>query len=63
MADLLLQCQRYNGLISYSFLYLQEKPKPVAQRNKKPWKPEDEDEEFTANEDEGEHVVLGPGSE
>ncbi|XP_013916916.1 PREDICTED: myb-like protein X [Thamnophis sirtalis] len=32
----------------------QEKPKPVTQRNKKPWKPDEEDEEFTANEEEGE---------
>ncbi|KAG8140638.1 hypothetical protein E2320_003346 [Naja naja] len=30
----------------------QEKPKPVTQRNKKPWKPDEEDEEFTANEEE-----------
>ncbi|XP_026578966.1 helicase SRCAP-like isoform X2 [Pseudonaja textilis] len=29
----------------------QEKPKPVTQRNKKPWKPDEEDE-FTANEEE-----------
>ncbi|XP_013928369.1 PREDICTED: helicase SRCAP-like, partial [Thamnophis sirtalis] len=32
----------------------QEKPKPVTQRNKKPWKPDEEDEEFTANEEEAE---------
>uniref|UniRef100_A0A8C6XX48 Helicase SRCAP n=1 Tax=Naja naja TaxID=35670 RepID=A0A8C6XX48_NAJNA len=30
----------------------EEKPKPVTQRNKKPWKPDEEDEEFTANEEE-----------
>uniref|UniRef100_A0A670Z8P8 Snf2 related CREBBP activator protein n=1 Tax=Pseudonaja textilis TaxID=8673 RepID=A0A670Z8P8_PSETE len=29
----------------------EEKPKPVTQRNKKPWKPDEEDE-FTANEEE-----------
>ncbi|XP_039186431.1 helicase SRCAP isoform X1 [Crotalus tigris] len=34
----------------------QEKPKPVTQRNKKPWKPDEEDEEFTANEEEAEDV-------
>ncbi|XP_070583937.1 helicase SRCAP isoform X1 [Erythrolamprus reginae] len=33
---------------------LKEKPKPVTQRNKKPWKPDEEDEEFTANEEEAE---------
>ncbi|XP_058035408.1 helicase SRCAP isoform X2 [Ahaetulla prasina] len=32
----------------------QEKSKPVTQRNKKPWKPDEEDEEFTANEEEAE---------
>uniref|UniRef100_A0A670JGS7 Snf2 related CREBBP activator protein n=1 Tax=Podarcis muralis TaxID=64176 RepID=A0A670JGS7_PODMU len=34
--------------------FWQEKPKPVTQRNKKPWKPDEEDEEFTANEEEAE---------
>ncbi|XP_061446917.1 helicase SRCAP isoform X2 [Rhineura floridana] len=33
---------------------LKEKPKSLTQRNKKPWKPDEEDEEFTANEEEAE---------
>ncbi|KAJ7314111.1 hypothetical protein JRQ81_006047 [Phrynocephalus forsythii] len=31
-----------------------DKPKPVTQRNKKPWKPDEDDAEFTANEEEAE---------
>lgn len=36
----------------------QEKPKPVTQRNKKP---DEEDEEFTANEEEGKQAIWGHG--
>lgn len=36
------------------FSAIQVKPPPsVTQRNKQPWHPDEDDEEFTANEDEG----------
>lgn len=37
------------------------KPSPsVTQRNKQPWHPDEDDEEFTANEDEGQACSLCP---
>lgn len=44
----------------FASLAVQVKPPPssVTQRNKQPWHPDEDDEEFTANEDEGQPVLF-----
>lgn len=52
----------YNLRSPFSPFTIQVKPLPssVTQRNKQPWHPDEDDEEFTANENEGQAYSLYP---
>ena len=54
----------YSNLRPFPFLSfaIQIKPPPsaVTQRNKQPWHPDEDDEEFTANEEEGQGCSVCP---